>query len=158
MPLVSPNPLRDERGNALVEFAIAAPFVLLLVVGAYDHGAAFVDSLRMTGAARAGAQEALFEPNDWQNNARLEQAALEDYAGHALTSAQMASSPVAAVATTFCACADGTTLACTSQCGTEPPFRFVRMRLSRSHSVSMPYPWAPGGSFDLAQEAVVRVR
>lgn len=148
----------NERGNSIVEFGLAAPVIILLVIGAYDHGSAYLDSLRMTGAARAGAQEALYEPNDWQNDARLERAALEDYAGHALTDAEMAASDVSAVASTFCACADGTTVACTTLCAGDAPLRFVRMSLSRTHAVSLPYPWAPGGTFDLQQDAVVRVR
>lgn len=148
----------NDRGNVLVEFGLAAPVVLLLVVGAYDHGSAYVESLKMTGAARAGAQEALYEPNDWQNAARLERAALEDHAGHPLTDAQIAAYPVTAAAITFCACADGSTVGCSTQCSGAAPNRLVRMTLSTTHDVILTYPWASGGSFDLQQEAVVRVR
>lgn len=149
---------KDRGGNTLVEFALAAPVVVLMVVGAYDHGGAYVESLRLTGAARAGAQEALYDPNDWQNADRLRRAALEDHAGHALSDAQMSSYPVSATANMFCACADGSTVACSTQCSGTAPHRLVRMTLSTSHDVILPYPWAGGGSLDLSQNAVVRVR
>ena len=147
-----------DSGNALVEFGIAAPVVILLVVGAYDHGSAYMESLRLTGAARAGAQEALFEPKDWQNQTRLRRAALEDHAGHALSDSEMSAYPVAAAATPFCACADGSAVACSALCSGAAPERLVRMTLSTSHGLILPYPWATGRSLDLQQDAVVRVR
>lgn len=148
----------DDRGNTLVEFAFAGPVIILLVVGAYDHGSAYMESLRLTGAARAGAQEALFDPNDWQNADRLRRAALEDHAGYALSDAQMSAYPVAAAANTFCACPDGSTVGCSTLCSGAAPQRLVRMTLTTTHDVILPYPWASGGSFGLSQDAVVRVR
>ncbi len=45
-----------ERGSQLLEFAIAAPMLLLLVIGVWDYGAAFALKQKLTNAAREGAR------------------------------------------------------------------------------------------------------
>ena len=47
---------RDERGVALVEFAVIAPVVMLLVFGIVEFGLAFSIKLNVETAARAGAR------------------------------------------------------------------------------------------------------
>ncbi len=47
-----------RRGVAAVEFALAAPILLLLVLAAVDFGWGFYDGLQVQGAASAGAQYA----------------------------------------------------------------------------------------------------
>jgi len=51
-------PLRSQRGTALVEFGLAAPFLILLMVGLIDFGLGFYQYLQVRGAAAAGAQYA----------------------------------------------------------------------------------------------------
>lgn len=148
-----------RKGNSSVEFGLTLPFLILLVFGAIDYGSAYVEGVRLTGAARAGAQYPLYDPTDWDNTDVVEEAALEEYAGHPLTQSEMQSFPVSAVATTFCACTDGTTLACSSTCaGGETPGRFVRVRLSRDVPQTLPYPWVSNGQFTVVRDAVVRAR
>ncbi len=53
------NLLRDERGQALVEFAIVAPLLLTLVLGIVQFGLVFSNSLALTDAVRAGARAAV---------------------------------------------------------------------------------------------------
>jgi Flp pilus assembly protein TadG len=149
---------RSDEGNALVEFGLTLPVILALVVGAYDYGSAYVENLRLVGAARAGAQEAMFEPTDWQNTGRMERAALEDHAGYALTDAQIASYPVTASANPYCACPDGTVVGCSTLCSGVAPYRMVELTLSTNHNVVLPYPWVTSGSIGLSQDATVRVR
>jgi Flp pilus assembly protein TadG len=43
-------------GSELLEFVIAVPLLLLLVIGAWDFGAAFVLKQKLTNAAREGAR------------------------------------------------------------------------------------------------------
>lgn len=148
----------DRRGNALVEFSLVAPVLILLSIGALDYGLAYVESVRLSGAARAGVQQALYQPDDWQNGPRFEQAAIEEYAGKSLSSAERAALPVSATSSAFCGCVGGGTLGCSSSCPDgSSPARFVRVTLDRSMSLILPYPWADG-SVDVTGEAVVRVR
>jgi hypothetical protein len=145
--------------SAAVELGLSVPFVVVVVFGAYDYGSAYVEGVRLTGAARAGAQQSLYDPADWDNTELAEQAALEEYVGHALTQSEIDALPVSAAASTFCGCADGTTLECTATCpGGDQAGRFLRVRLSRSVPLTLPYPWSPDGQFDVDRQAVVRSR
>jgi hypothetical protein len=47
---------RDERGAAMVEFAIILPLVLLLTFGLIDFGFAFADAAGIKSATRSGAR------------------------------------------------------------------------------------------------------
>lgn len=53
---------RDGRGVAVLEFAIVAPLLVLLVAGVFDLGNALQQEIRLYQAARAGAQFALSYP------------------------------------------------------------------------------------------------
>ena len=46
------------RGMALVEFGLAFPFILVLLVGVVDFGLGFYEGLQVQGAAAVGAQYA----------------------------------------------------------------------------------------------------
>jgi Flp pilus assembly protein TadG len=48
----------DERGQSLVEFALALPVLLLLLLGLVDFGRAFYYTSTIANAARAGAEYA----------------------------------------------------------------------------------------------------
>lgn len=48
----------DERGVALIEFALLAPVLALLCVGAIDFGLAFASQLQLASAVDMGAQYA----------------------------------------------------------------------------------------------------
>ena len=146
-------------GSSAVEFGLTAPILVLLAFGAYDYGSAYVESVRLNGAARAGAQQALYNAQDWQNTDQMEQVALEEYAGHALTPDEIAVMPVAADAQAFCACTGGATLACTDTCpGGEAPGQSVSVTLSNATPLTLPYPWADADSVAVDGQAVVRVR
>lgn len=147
------------RGNSAIEFALAAPILILLAFGAFDYGSAYVESLRLNGAARAGAQVALYDPLNWDDTARLEQSALEEYAGRGLTSDEVEALPVSAAADAFCACTAGAPLACSDVCpGGDAPGRFVQVTLTRGVPLTLPYPWASGGEVAVQGATVVRVR
>lgn len=151
--------LACSRANSAVEFAFTAPIVIVLGIGAFDYGRAYVEKVRMTGAARAGAQLALYQANSWDATASMERSALEEYAGGALTDSEAAALPVAASATNFCACTSGPTMACGGTCADgATPGRFVRVTVTGATSLTFPYPWASGGTTDVRGEALVRVR
>jgi Flp pilus assembly protein TadG len=50
--------LRDERGQAMTEFAVAFPIVALLLFGVIQFGLVFNTYLTVTDAVRAGARKA----------------------------------------------------------------------------------------------------
>jgi hypothetical protein len=53
---------RSERGQSLVEFALAMPFLLLLLLGIADLGRAFYYTVTISGAAREAAAFAAINP------------------------------------------------------------------------------------------------
>ena len=148
-----------RKGNTAIEFGLTAPLLVLLAFGAFDYGSAYVEGVRLNGAARAGAQQALYNSQEWQNTDLMEQAALEEYAGHALTPEEIAVMSVTATAEAFCACTAGATLACTATCpGGESPGQFVSVTLNNATPLTLPYPWADGETVEVDGQAVVRVR
>lgn len=52
------SPLRDERGQSLVEFVLGLPFLLLVLVAILQFGLVMHDYVEVTQAARAGARKA----------------------------------------------------------------------------------------------------
>lgn len=150
---------RCRRGSAAAEFGLTVPLLVLLGFGAYDYGGALVEGVRLTGAARAGAQQGIYGSAGWDDTAAAEQAALEEYVGHALTESEIAALDVAATADTFCGCSDGTTLSCTDTCaGGVAPGRFVRVTLDTAVPLILPYPWSADGEFAITRAAIVRAR
>jgi Flp pilus assembly protein TadG len=148
-----------REGNTAIEFSLTAPILVLLAFGAFDYGSAYVEGVRLNGAARAGAQQALYNSQGWENTDQMEQAALEEYVGHALTPEEVAIMSVTATAEAFCACTAGVTLACTATCaGGDAPGQFVRVTLNNATPLTLPYPWADGDTVEVDGQAVVRVR
>lgn len=58
----------DERtrGQAMVEFALILPLLILLLVLAIDFGRVFFGNIALANAARIGANEASWNPQAWQ--------------------------------------------------------------------------------------------
>jgi len=52
---------KNEKGQSLVEFALVVPLLLLLVVGIFEFGRAWMTKNIMTGAAREAARIAAVE-------------------------------------------------------------------------------------------------
>lgn len=53
---------RSERGSSLVEMALIAPVLLIILFGIADAGRAFYDYISMTNAVREGARYAARHP------------------------------------------------------------------------------------------------
>jgi Flp pilus assembly protein TadG len=151
--------LACRKGNTAVEFSVTTPILVLFAFGAFDYGSAYVEGVRLNGAARAGAQQALYNAQEWENTTQMEQAALEEYVGRALTPEEVAAMSVSATAQAFCACTAGAVMECTATCpGGDAPGRFVRLSMSRAVPLTLPYPWADDEQVTVGGEAVVRVR
>lgn len=54
---------KTKRGQALVEFALLVPVMLLLVIGIAEFGRAWMTENILTGAAREGARFAAVQPS-----------------------------------------------------------------------------------------------
>jgi Flp pilus assembly protein TadG len=53
----------DDRGVAMIEFALIAPLLIMLLVGIVEFGRGYSAKVRLTGAARDGARSvALRQP------------------------------------------------------------------------------------------------
>jgi len=52
------NAIRGQRGQALVEFTIILPILLLLLLGILQFGVVFNNYITLTDAVRAGARQA----------------------------------------------------------------------------------------------------
>ena len=121
----------------MIEFALLAPVVLLLVVGAIDFGTFIYQKMQLQSAARAGAQYAI------QSDATV-----SDTAG-ILNAAQIASevdfTGVTPTITQYCACSDGIETtpdgsgSCGGTCaGGEFPGLYVRVNLTGRFSPLFP--------------------
>ena len=147
------------KGNTAVEFGLTMPLLVLLAFGAIDYGSAYVEGVRLNGAARAGAPPARDKTQHWQDTPQKEQVCLEEYVGHALTPEEVAAMSVSATAEAFCACTAGATLVCTGTCpGGDAPGQFVRVSMSRGVPLTLPYPWTDDDEVTVDGQAVVRVR
>ncbi|NCO32333.1 MAG: hypothetical protein AUJ92_03430 [Armatimonadetes bacterium CG2_30_59_28] len=56
--------VKRNRGTAAVEFALALPFMLLVLAGIVDFGRAYSMRVTLTNAAREGARYAAGNPDD----------------------------------------------------------------------------------------------
>jgi hypothetical protein len=69
--------IRDARGQSLVEFALALPLLLLLLLGLADFGRAFYYTSAIANAARTGAEYAARAPVNSPNAAFSDQIKLK---------------------------------------------------------------------------------
>lgn len=92
----------DERGSALVEFAIVLPLLVVFVVGIYDFSGAFNQKQKVAQAAQEGAILAAAQPtNDVTNTAAPDSltpvvaAVFNSLTGSGVLSGSSCSAPVA---------------------------------------------------------------
>jgi Flp pilus assembly protein TadG len=55
---------RRSRGQAMVEFTLILPLLLILIFGIYQFGQAYAEYIQVTNAARDGARKALVSRTD----------------------------------------------------------------------------------------------
>ena len=136
---------------------LTMPLLVLLAFGAFDYGSAYVEGVRLNGAARAGAQQSMYNSNTWEDTDQAEQAALEEYVGHALTPEEVAAMSVSATAEAFCACTAGPARGVATCPDGSSPGQFVRVSMTCAMPLTLPYPWADD-EVTVDGQAVVRVR
>ena len=62
------NPIRTEKGQALVEFSIILPILLLVLLGIVQLGLVYNNWVTLTDAVRAGARKAAVSRTDANRN------------------------------------------------------------------------------------------
>ena len=144
---------RSAKGNAAVEFALVAPFLIGLTVGAFDFGHGFYEQKRLTSAAYAGALHAF-----QQYRADGTEAAATDVIQSARNDAGDTANELDLTANYTCQCPNGATIACTALCTAgETPMLYITV--SAQGDIDMLYDY-PGISDPLTvnQSITMRIR
>jgi Flp pilus assembly protein TadG len=148
----------SETGTALVEMAVALPFLVLVLVGTIDFARVFYTAMELTNAARAGAQYGAadtaraFEAPPMADVVAAAQAAAPNIA------------PVTAVASRSCQCATddtGATFApaasCTSACPAGQHMVInIAVTATKTFTTISPFPGVPQ-SINLSRSATMRL-
>jgi Flp pilus assembly protein TadG len=141
--------IRATGGHSAVEFALAAPMLLGLLVPVADLGMAFSQQIKVQQAAQAGAQYAV----------------LHGYNNSAISSAVTAATALASVSASpapseTCGCPTGTTIT-TATCGAtcadgEAAGTYVFVNAQSPYTPVLPY--SVLGAVTLTAQATVRVQ
>lgn len=75
------NHIRDERGQTMVEFALVAPLLCLILFGILQFGALYNDYVTLTDATRVGARKAAVSRHEASPAGAAETAARNSAAG-----------------------------------------------------------------------------
>lgn len=134
-----------RRGVVAVEMALVAPVLVMFILVLADFGLAANERIKLSGAARAGAQAAMTDP---ANTARITQAVQQ-------AAAALPSSGLAVTVTTACGCADGSTITCGGTCATGLPRDYVTVRVAETYALLLTYPGV-GSSVNLTGQATLR--
>lgn len=145
---------RDGRqGNAIIEFALMAPLLILIAMGTADFGRVFYHGITVSNASGTGAAFGALDGVSAGKLTEMEDRARQD--------AQNLSG-VDADATQVCRCPDGTAVACNqilvNTCpGYGVPRAYVRVRVEQQFNTLGPYPGVPQLS-DVGRQTWMRVR
>lgn len=156
-----------DRGVAMVEFALTAPFLVLLMLPLVDIGMGFYVKTQLMTAAEAGAQYAFV--HGWSGTNSTTQTAILSAVTSAtsLTGIQTTPAPVLA-----CGCANGTTITYSSpggsftqsSCATQAacasgqnPGAYVTVSTQVTYTPLFGY-WIFGGASTLTAGSTVRVQ
>jgi Flp pilus assembly protein TadG len=137
-----------RRGSSLVEFALAAPLLLLLLAGVLNYAQALRVAIAVSDAARAGAQYGSSTPSNAADLSGMAAVARN-------TAPQLAG--LTATATRACQCADGAAAGCSGSCPSGPVQVYVQVATQAVAPNWFPY---PGLSFTgaVAAKAVMRAQ
>ena len=136
---------RETEGVVSIEVAVVVLVLVPLVMGAVDFGMGFREKLRLTNAARAGAQYAITNPN-LQDVPGTIQAARND--------ANDTTNALAITAVYSSTCPDGTSLPCAANV---VPYDFITVTVGATYNALFSYPGLPT-SIPLQKTAILRIR
>ncbi len=144
---------RAKGGTAALEFALATPLLVALLVPVADLGLAYSEQIRVQQAAQAGAQYAIFHPWSSTSAAAISNAVL---AASALSTITASPAP-----SQTCGCPGGsaiTTTSCGSICSDgQSAGYYVTVNARAPYTSAMPYS-VLGNSVMLTAQSTVRIR
>jgi Flp pilus assembly protein TadG len=138
---------RREAGSSLIEFGLAFPLLMLILVGTADFGRVFYTYVTLASAAHTGAEYGATSAPKIYDSAGIRQAALND--AQDLTGVTVTSTPT-------CQCSNGSPVNCaTTSCS---PLRYyVTVKAAKTFQTLIPYPGIPS-STDVTAVAVIRAQ
>ena len=120
---------RNESGNAVVEFALIAPILLIMILGLVDAGRAIGANSRLGQGVTAGLRYALTDSY-----------ALDEITAAAMSGSRYADGDVSVNVTRFCECPDGSSIACSGTCTAGFKRIFVQVDMTRMEPTIFSYP------------------
>lgn len=136
------------RGNVAIEFAIAAPVLIMIILGVADYGTLMNTSASLRGATRAGAE---YARANWNNPSVSDPTtgAEQQVCGFlGLSFASGSCSPVTPGVSTSCTCIDNTSVTCPTSTGSNPcsantdPRVLVYVSVTATRSFSPMFAWS----------------
>lgn len=137
-----------RRGTAVVEFALAAPLLLLLLAGVLDFAMALRTATAVADAARVGAQYGSSSAANSSDTTGMRAAALAAAPGI---------NGMSASAVKTCQCSDGSSVSCAGSCASGSVEIYVKVTTQATavtvfHYAGLPFSGA------VASTAVMRAR
>jgi Flp pilus assembly protein TadG len=137
-------------GAAMVEFGLAVPILVAVLIPAVDLGMGLYQQMQVQNAAQAGAQYALLY--GWNTTS------IQNAVTAATTLSTITATPAPSQS---CGCPNGTAVAttsCGSTCsGGQSPGTYVTVGAQSVYQPILPYP-VIGSSVTLSAQAVVRIK
>lgn len=134
-----------RSGAAAVEMALVAPFLIAALLGVADFGLAVNERIRLSSAARAGAQTAMTDP---ANTAKIRQAV-------ELATEDLVASRLNVTVSTQCGCGDGSAIVCGSTCADGNARNYVTVQVTEAYPTLFSYPGV-GPTVTLSADATLR--
>lgn len=149
---------RRREGTAAVEFALAAPLLVAILLPMIDLGIAAYKDMQVHDAAQAGAQYALLSPDATVPMSSTYSTAIQTAVTNATTLSTISASPAPSTA---CGCSSGTTVTATA-CGTPctgglNPGVYVTVKAQATYTPLLPFS-VFGNSTTLSASSMVRVQ
>ena len=128
---------RSELGSGIIEFAVALPVLVLLVIGIADFGRMFFTGIAVANAARAAAEYGASKVSPNSGDTALINQAGRDEAGDV--------GSLLVTSERFCRCPDGTIPACEGACPAPSTWVevFVKAKAQKTINLIIGYPGIP---------------
>ncbi len=120
---------RNDGGNAIVEFALIVPVLLIMMMGLVDAGRAISANARLGTGVTTALRYAM---TDAYADAAISTAALEG--------SRYASGEASVAVSRFCECPDGSPITCTDTCPAGFRRIFVQVAMDRTQMTLFSYP------------------
>jgi Flp pilus assembly protein TadG len=139
---------QSGSGQAVLEVALVAPFLLALMIGIIDLGRASQFDTQLAAAARAGVQYGAQNLVTADDVTGMENAAKNDAAG--LTG-------ISAVASNYCQCAGSASVVTCSATGCSSTHRLLYVTVTASATFHPVFKWLMGGAATRSRTATLQV-